>query len=193
MKNELTKKQGQILQFIGRYLESHGFPPTILEIGAAFHITVGAVQDHLAALKRKGHLTQQAGKARGFGLSRQPDQVMIYGRVVAGNPLLSEENIEGTLDGVSCLGRDIFALRVFGDSMTGAGIREGDFVIVKKQSSADNGDIVVALVDGEATVRRYRIRKGRKRLEPENPNYHAVERHDFEIIGKVTELRRMYR
>lgn len=192
MEKILTKKQERILRFIERHVESHQCPPTITEIGENFGITIGTVQDHLSALKHKGFLNHRPNKARGIGLIRRSDEIPVYGRVIAGSPVFAEEHIEGTLERTRKQDGDVFALRVHGESMIEAGIREGDIIIVKRQQTADNGNIVVALLNGETTVKRYRVIRGKHCLEPANPGYQVIEGKDFEIIGIVTELRRMY-
>jgi repressor LexA len=192
MEHELTKKQNHMLQYIERHCEANGYPPTITEIGSYFRITIGTVQDHLEALRRKGYLKQHPNKARGLELVHKPDQIPIYGRVIAGNPVLAEEHVEGMLDGVRHQSNTRFALRVHGDSMIDAGIHAGDIVIVKKQKTAENGDIVVALLEHETTIKRYRIKNNRHVLEPANPDYPVISGTEFEIIGKVIELRRIF-
>ncbi len=192
MTNFLTRKQERILRFIERHLDAHDYPPTITEIGLNFGITTGTVQDHLYALKQKGYLNHRPNKARGIGLVKKHNEIPIYGRVVAGHPVFAEEQIEGSLKGVTRGSGDLFALRVHGDSMIEAGIREGDIIIVKRQQTADKGDIVIALLNGETTVKRYRVIRGKHCLEPANPRYPVIEGTDFEIIGKVIELRRTY-
>ena len=192
MTNVLTRKQERILRFIERHLDAHDYPPTITEIGLHFGITTGTVQDHLYALKQKGYLNHRPNKARGIELVNKHNEIPIYGRVVAGHPVFAEEQIEGSLKGVSRSSGDIFALRVHGDSMIEAGIREGDVIIVKRQQTAVSGDIVVALLNGETTVKWYRVNKGKHCLEAANPRYPVIDGKTFEILGKVTELRRTY-
>jgi repressor LexA len=192
MEHDLTKKQNQMLQFIERHCESNGYPPTILEIGGYFKITIGTVQDHLEALRRKGYLKQRPKTARGLELVHKPDQIPVYGRVAAGHPVFAEEHVEGMLEGVRGRSGELFALRVHGESMIGAGIHEGDIVIVKKQKTAENGDIVVALLGMETTIKRYRAKNNQHVLEPANPDYPVISDIEFEIIGKVIELRRVF-
>jgi repressor LexA len=189
--NELTKKQETILRYIQEFIADNGYPPTIREMAERFQVHIKAVQDHISALKAKGVLTHQANKARGFELATRVREIPIYGRVAAGHPIFAVENIEGYVNDSHDRKRNVFALRVTGDSMIDAGIVEGDIVLVRKQSTAEDKDIVIAMVGEEATVKRFRKKSGRLFLEPANVNY-AVIREPFEIIGKVIELRRAF-
>src|SRR5712691_7294304 len=164
---ELTTRQREILNFIRTFSEREGVPPTVREIGARFKVTPRAAFDHLAALERKGALERRSttGRAsRSLVLTdrRRPSDIVevpILGRVAAGTPLLAEENREGALPLAASVlpggGEDLFLLRVRGDSMTEAHIVERDLVLVRRQDSAQPGDIVVALLDDEATVKRF--------------------------------------
>jgi repressor LexA len=203
---QLTRRQQEILAFIKTFSSQEGVPPTVREIGARFKVTPRAAFDHLAALERKGALERRStpGRAsRSLVLrerSRTPDtvEVPILGRVAAGLPLLAEENREGSLPvGASALpgrGEDLFLLRVRGDSMIEAHIVEGDLVLVRRQDSAQDGDIVVALVNDEATVKRFRPRGDRVVLKPEHPTMAPIvvsaSTGDLKILGKVVGLLR---
>ena len=186
----LTSRQRQILAWIVSATRREGAPPTVREIGAALGMrSTGSVRTHLVALRRKGYLgAPRARRHRGLVLSRkagtappplervrsEPEarSVPILGRVAAGPTMLAEENLEGTLLlGQELLPRsgDVFALRVKGESMIEAGIMDGDLVLVRSQPRAEAGEIVVAMVDGEVTVKYYRPEGGRIRLEPANP------------------------
>jgi len=201
---ELTRRQQEILTFIRTFTAREGVPPTVREIGARFKVTPRAAFDHLAALERKGVLERRAttGRAsRSLVLSdrsraSEVAEIPILGRVAAGVPLLAEENREGALTlATSALpgrGEDCFALRVHGDSMIQAHIVEGDLVVVRRQDSAQPGDIVVALLDDEATVKRFLRDGDRVVLKPEHPTMApiivaegAVE---LKILGKVVGL-----
>jgi len=195
VKQPLTKQQHKLLDFIREHIRSKGHPPTFREIGRSFGFrSTGTVRDHLRALERKGHLRALRGKARGL-LPRDTFQGLpILGRVPAGGPLLAEENFEGALD----LSRDfggerMFALKVQGDSMIEAGILEGDLVVVRAQEQAEPGQIVVARLNGEATVKKL-VRRGSKLwLQPANPRYEpiAVEGETC-IVGRVIGAIRSY-
>ena len=195
MKQSLTARQQKLLDFIRYYIRSRGHPPTLREIGRAFGFrSTGTVRDHLRALERKGHLRALRGKARGL-LPRDTFQgVPILGRVPAGGPLLTEENFEGTLDlARDFCGERVFALKVQGDSMIEAGILEGDLVVVRAQEQAEPGQIVVARLNGEATVKEL-VRRGPKLwLRPANPRYEpiAVEG-ETRIVGQVIGVIRSY-
>lgn len=193
----LTTKQRKVLDFIKSFMTSEMRPPTIREIAAHFHFTsFRTVQDYLNAIERKGFIRILRGLSRGIELTARSIGIPLLGRVPAGRPILAEENIEEMLDlSIDYFrARDkVFALRVTGDSMEGAGILDGDLVIVKKQPSAVNRDVVVALVNGEATVKRYVEKSGRKILMPENPNYEPIPLGaQSSLIGKVIGVIRRY-
>ena len=210
MKNDLTDRQHEILDFIQSYAESNGYPPTYREIGKHFGIaSTFGVKRHIDALVKKGFISNESNTSRTIALmdntiskSRQLlDNILgipVVGRVAAGQPLLAEENIEGNvLVDASMLNNrnDCFGLKVRGDSMINAGIMEGDLVIVSPQQNAVNGDIVVALLQDEATMKRFLARDNKIYLMPENENYHPIEiedREDFSIIGKVIGVFRTY-
>ncbi len=187
--NYLSKKQEDVLKFIENHIHEHGESPSLRTIGAYFSIQVRAVQDHISAIKNKGYLKVIPKRYNGIQLLSPSQDIPIYGRVAAGKPAFAVENIEGYVHGGVDRKTDIFALRVTGDSMIDAGIHDGDVVIVKKQRSADDCDIVIAMLHDEATVKRYRFKRGQKYLEPANEHY-AIIKDPFEIVGKVIELRR---
>jgi len=198
---ELTDRQRQILVFIERLITEKGQAPTIREIGERFGISsTNGVRTHLSALVRKGYLKKSDYIARGLELTRRltagVSRIPMVGSVPAGQPIDAVENVEGeiVLD-ISFLPRgDSFSLRVSGDSMIEAGIRDRDVVIVRKQSVAQSGDIVVAVVNGEATVKRYFSEGRQVRLQPENPAFEPLlvtrKSGDFRIAGKVVGLLR---
>jgi repressor LexA len=192
----LTERQQEILEFIRSTVASRGIPPSMREIGMKVGIrSTNGVEGHLAALERGGYITRDRGKSRGILLhsaDRTVAPIPILGRVAAGLPVLSPENRDGELLIDLSLfslrsGNNVFALKVKGDSMVNAHIADNDTLLVKAQASAQNGDIVVAMVDGEPTVKRYFAEKSGVRLQPENnamkPLY--VERGEFRILGKV--------
>ena len=181
----LTKRQAQTLDFIRQSIEERGYPPTLREIGESMGIrSTNGVNDHLRALERKGYLSREDMKSRALRLvSREQNgeappttddsllDVQILGRVAAGLPLLAEENVVDTVRVDRMLvrgGRDVFGLRVQGDSMINAGILNGDYIFVRKQTSAEPGEIVVALIGDEATVKYYHPEKDYVRFQPAN-------------------------
>jgi repressor LexA len=182
----LTKRQAQTLDFIRQSIEERGYPPTLREIGESMGIrSTNGVNDHLRALERKGYLSREDMKSRALRLvSREPEpvaptaggdenmlDVQVLGRVAAGLPLLAEENVVDTVRIDRMLvrgGRDVFGLRVQGDSMINAGILNGDYIFVRKQASAEPGEIVVALIGDEATVKYYHPEKDYVRFQPAN-------------------------
>ena len=204
--DELTKKQKKILRFIEKFSTENIYPPTFKEIADKFNITIGTVQDHISALSRKGYLEKEKDKARGFKIVKNSEgveshkakkdihMIPLYGNVAAGEPIFANDNIEGyvTLE-KNYRGHKIhFALKVKGDSMIDTGIYDGDIVIVRKQDSADDGDVVIALLDDEATVKTLRGSRINAYLEASNARYKSIIDKPFKIVGKVIELRRDY-
>ncbi len=199
----LTKRQAEILTFIKTHIQHSGFPPTISEIQEQFFFkSPNAVQDHLKALVRKGQIRRTPNLWRGLELvvsNKSRDEAVQYstvsvpliGHVTAGLPLLADENFEGTISVDRFLvGRStrLFALHVRGDSMIKAGIYDGDIAIAQQQSAADHGDIVIALLGEEATVKRFFCKKKLILLQPENDRMQPIrvsEGSDFKILGKV--------
>jgi repressor LexA len=195
MRPQLTARQTEVLEFIKDFMREHGYPPTMREICDRFRFMPRAATNHVNALIRKGYLTKTPLKSRSLevvGFSRRGlTEVPIVGRVAAGEPILAIENIEGTVmlpEGWAQT-KDSFLLQVEGDSMVDAHICSGDYVLVRRQPTAESGDIVVAMLDDEATVKRFIIEKERIVLKPENKNMEPiiVEKGDtsFQIIGKV--------
>jgi repressor LexA len=197
---ELQAKQQQILRVIEEAVRAQGYPPTVREIGAAVGLSSPAsVQGHLGALESLGYIRRGCSKRRALEVVRQPADspgadsrgtrsVCLLGRVAAGKPILAQENVEEYLDIPSFLlsGGDCFALRIAGTSMVNAGILDGDVVVVRQQQSADDGDIVVALLEDEATVKRFFREPGRVRLQPENDGMQPIYALEPRILGKVT-------
>ena len=189
----LNERAGKILAFIQGFTREHGFPPTIREIGEAFGISsTNGVRYYLTLLEKGGHLKRSGRISRGIGptVPQAASGIPILGRVAAGQPILAEENHEGTLETIEMFGdrRGLFALKVRGDSMIGAGILAGDYVVVRHQERANAGEIVVALVGEEATVKYYRPREDSVELVPANPKYEPIvvaEESDFRILGTV--------
>ena len=192
---KLSGKQYSIYHYIANYIRSNGVSPSIREIGDAFSLkSTSTVFMHLKKLQYAGLIDTGTGKKRCITLAADPraEGIPILGTVRAGQPLLAFEDIEGRLP-FSLPDRDeYFALRIQGDSMEGAGMLAGDCVIVHRQAFADHGDIVVALLGEEATVKRLCLRDGRVLLMPENPRYEPIPGDDCTILGKVTSLVRNY-
>jgi repressor LexA len=222
---ELTDRQLEVLRFIARQIDEAGYPPTIREIGEALDIrSTNGVNDHLKALERKGFLTRDRVKSRALiptssardvlgdgrpsnvvSISRggpRPSvrlvEIPIVGRVAAGQPILAQERIEDTVQVDSFLlgtNKKVYGLRVQGESMIGDGILPGDYVFVKKQLDANDGEIVVAMIDDEATVKRVYFEGERIRFQPSNPRMAPiyVRRSDFRstmILGVVVGIYR---
>ncbi len=196
MKKIITDRQKAIYDFIKTTQAARGIPPSMREIGEEFGIrSTNGVEGHLAALEAHGLISRERGKSRGVSVhtaERSVASVPLLGRVAAGMPVLSPENREGdvTVD-LSFFslrsGGNLFALKVKGESMVNAHIMEGDTLLVRAQSTAQNGDIVVALVEGEATVKRFFAEKNGVRLQPENSGMKpiTVERGEFRILGRA--------
>lgn len=187
-----TKAQ-EILDFVNEFVQENGYAPSIREIGAAVGLSsTASVNYHLQQLQEKGLLLSSGGKGRkrAIATAQRPGQIPVVGVVTAGMPILAVENREGTMvwDGdPSC-----FALRVRGDSMMGAGILSGDKVVVRPQQTANDGQIVVARIEDEATVKRLCRRGGEVWLMPENDNYSPIDGREAEIIGVVKAVVREY-
>jgi repressor LexA len=186
----LTEKQKDVLKYIYKQIKVSQLPPTVREIAARFGFaSTGTVRDYLRALVQKGYIRVAANKSRAIELVKSSlFQIPILGRVQAGLPTLAVEEIEGYLDLDSLVfsDNDTFALRVKGDSMSGAGIFPDDLVLVRKQAVAQTGEIVVALFHDEATVKTLRKQGHSYILEPANPLYEPIPvNEDVTLIGKV--------
>ncbi len=192
---DLTKRQKEIFDFIRKYLRKYGYPPTVREIGKALGLhSPSTVHAHLAKLEQSGMLRRDPSKPRAIevmvGRARRAIRgpgLPLVGQVAAGQPVLAEENIEDYLEVPSVVGGESgdYILQVKGDSMTGAGILEGDFVVVRPAKQASNGEIVVALIGDEATVKRYYKERNTVRLQPENDAHEPIRSRDVELLGKV--------
>ncbi len=200
---EITDPQRHTLRELCRFTNRQGFPPTIQELADILGISSPSVRDQVKQLVRKGYVKRESRKARGLTVVREPtDEVLdllsvpIVGRVAAGQPILAEENIIGEVlvDSRAARSGRCFALEVQGDSMIDAGIHERDLIVVREQPVAESGDIVVALLDQEATVKRLFIREERIELRPENPKLRPrpIGPDDgLRILGKVVAIRRL--
>ena len=198
----LTHRQKAIYDFLLKTIREKGFAPSIHEIGKQFKIaSTNGVSDHLKALEKKGYI-RRVGKraielvnAVGKSVLTATREVPVLGKVAAGKPLLSEENIEGTITIPDDMGGGKqFALRVKGDSMIDAGILDGDRVIVQQQGTAENGEIVCALIEGEATLKRFFKKGGVITLKAENEKYPpiTVSEGEFRIVGRIVGLLRKF-
>jgi repressor LexA len=198
----ISAQQQRILKVISDWIQVHGYPPTVREIGAAVGLgSPSSVAHHLKALQRHGLLRRDARAPRAvdiraagqFGRSpsmngRQPTvDVRLLGTIAAGDPILAEEQVEDVLSlPITLVGHgSLFALTVKGDSMVGAAICSGDIIVVRHQAVAENGEIVAAMIDGEATVKVYRNQGGRIELIPCNPLYEPIPADEATILGKV--------
>jgi repressor LexA len=201
----MTQRQREVLGFMRSFAEKHGAPPTVREIAERFQFTPRAAFDHLRALERKGMLHRRVTDKRASrtltladrGSERRRDKdIPILGKIAAGSPIFAVEQREDVIpvrpEWLAAKGGDVFALRVSGDSMIEAHIADGDLVLVRKQASAVAGDIVAALVDDEATVKRFAVESGTVLLKPEHPTMKPIvvdpQRADFRILGKVIGL-----
>ena len=188
-----TDKAQKILDFVNAFIQENGFAPSVREIGEAVGLrSTASVSYHLQQLQEKGMLQSPGakGRKRAIVTTRRPGQIPVVGVVTAGVPILAVENQEGTL----CWDGDpnCFALRVRGDSMINAGILSGDKVVVRPQQTADDGQIVVALIGDEATVKRLSRKKGQVWLLPENDAYEPIDGSEAQIIGLVKAVVREY-
>ena len=187
-----SNKSQQILDFVRQFLQENGYAPSVREIGKAVGLqSTASVSYHIQALQDKGLLQAPGakGRKRSIVTGVRPGQIPIVGVVTAGMPILAVENQEGTLPWHEA---GCFALRVRGDSMVGAGILDGDKVVVRPQQSADNGQIVVARIEDEATVKRLLRKNGQVWLMPENENYPPIDGTYAQIIGIVRGVVREY-
>jgi repressor LexA len=192
---DLTKRQKEIFDFIRKYAGKYGYPPTVREIGQAVGLhSSSTVHAHLANLEKIGLLRRDPTKPRAIELLvdkakkaiRSPGLPLV-GEVAAGEPVLADERIEEYLEVPDVIGGETgdYILQVKGDSMKDAGILEGDYVIVRPAEIADNGEIVVALIEDEATVKRFYKEKQRVRLEPANKAYKPIRTNDAHLLGRV--------
>ncbi|MDE5898862.1 MAG: transcriptional repressor LexA [Treponemataceae bacterium] len=201
---QITERQKEVLSFIADFTEANVYPPTVREISEHFGISLRAVQDHIAALQKKGYLTTEQKRSRSIRIlvdEREKPQklfvskVPLLGTVAAGKPLLCEENLDGYVNLTEPFirpGRSYFALRVRGTSMIGAGILEGDLAVVEQAAAATDGQIVVAVLDDAITLKRYYRESTRVRLQPENPAFQAIYCQDVRIVGILSSIVRTY-
>ena len=200
----LTDRQREVLDFIAQYTEENYRAPSVRDISEHFNISLRAVQDHIAALQRKGYLSLSERRARSLHVLKDErekvpptfvSKIPVLGTVAAGKPLLSEENLDGYVSLAEPFIRpdkSYFALHVRGASMINAGILEGDLAIVEQAENADDGQIVVAVVDNAITLKRIYRETNRIRLQPENPEFQPLYCTDVRIVGILTGLVRTY-
>jgi len=207
---KLTDRQKEVLSFVAGHIERNSYPPSMREIAGHFGISMKGAHDHVAALRRKGCLEQDGRRPRTLRLTSSADgaepapppagsgsqvKIPIVGTVAAGEPILSEENWEGTLSlDRSMLGRakTYFAVRVRGDSMSGAGIMDGDMAVIEKRCVVANGEIAVAVVDDAVTLKRFYRENSRIRLQAENPAYKPIFCREARILGRLSRIIREY-
>jgi repressor LexA len=195
----LTKRQREILSYVMENLQERGYPPSVREIGSALGLTSSStVHSHLAALEKKGFIHRDPSKPRAIeilkdGASQPPKRVVnvpVLGRIAAGQPIFAEENVEDVFP----LPRDFvredasFILRVRGDSMIEAGIHDGDYLVIRQQATANNGEIVAAMIGDEATVKRFYRERDHIRLQPENSSMSPIIARDVTVLGKAIAL-----
>ena len=188
-----TNKSQEILNYVNQYAQENGFAPSVREIGAAVGLrSTASVSYHLQKLQQEGLLLAPKGKGvkRAIATTQRPGQIPVIGVVTAGVPILAFENMEGTMAWEG--DPNCFALRVRGDSMIGAGILSGDKVVVRPQSTANDGQIVVARIGDEATVKRLSRKGGQVWLLPENPAYEPIDGSEAELVGVVKAVVREY-
>jgi repressor LexA len=197
---DLTQRQQEILSFLTGFIEKNSYSPTVRETAKAFGISIKGAYDHMKALEKKGVIRFQENRSRTLEVLSNHDsdesvvEVPILGNIAAGNPILAEESWNGSIRVPSEYARpgNCFALRVRGDSMRDAGIRQGDIAIIEQRPTADNGDIVAALIEDSATLKRFYKENNRIKLQAENPDYAPIYTQDVRILGKLKAIFRSY-
>lgn len=194
--DKLSEKQNAIFQYIREIISERGLAPSVREIGEAVGLrSTSSVQYNLNILENAGYIKRDANLKRTIricGSAENVNMIPLVGTVTAGVPILATQQIEDYI-ALSCVkGKDLFALHVKGDSMIDAGILDGDIVVIEQTPVADNGDIVVALIDDEATVKRFYKEDGHFRLQPENDKYEPIIVENCAVLGKVKTLVRSY-
>lgn len=190
----ISDKQAQILSYIAKFVSDHGFPPSVREIGSAVGLkSSSTVHYHLTALEEAGHILRDDGKTRAICLVNNRERgVPILGTVSAGQPILAVEDALGYLPYDAGDSSEFFALRIKGDSMIEAGILDGDMVVVSAQNTARHGEIIIALIDDEATCKRLHLDGDQVWLLPENRAYEPIDGSNVNVLGKVTAVIRTY-
>jgi len=204
---DLTKRQKEVLTFITAYIKKHTYPPTIRDIAEHFTMSVKGAYDHVTALRRKNYLKQNDNRSRTMELVRSKEEkleeedagsmvkIPLVGKVAAGIPILTEESLEKTITMHQSMlkkNRTYFAVKVQGDSMSGACIMDGDLAIIEKRNTVQNGEIAVAVVEENGndafTLKRFYKEKNRIKLQAENPNYPPIYSRDVRIVGRLAHI-----
>ena len=199
---EPTKRQMEVISFIGEYLQTHAYPPTIRELADNFSISIKGAQDHITALKKKGLLKQGDKKSRTMKLVKTGEkedvsaEIPILGSVAAGRPIMAVENMDGFIKlpkSFTKNNENYFALHVRGDSMEEAGILDGDTAIIQQQNTVQNGEIAVVMLDDAVTLKTFYRENARIKLQPENSRYSPIYcSRDVQILGKLAHIIRSY-
>ncbi|HPS14638.1 MAG TPA: transcriptional repressor LexA [Spirochaetales bacterium] len=201
---DLTERQKAVLEFLTKFIQENSYPPTVRETAKAFNISIKGAYDHIKALERKGYIKLQENRSRAMEIVDRREEseedlscvleVPILGDIAAGNPIFAEENWVGTVRVPTDLvhAKNCFALKVQGDSMKNAGIRSGDIAIIEQKPVAENGDIVAALIEDSATLKRFFKENNRIKLQAENPDYAPIYTQDVRILGKLKAIIRNY-
>lgn len=200
---ELTKRQAEVLEFVKSFVDSRKFPPTFREVSEHFGMSVRAAYEHIKALEKKGVLRCDRNRSRAFEIvqdepARPAEELLMIpclGTVAAGIPILSEENVDGYIPlAASALKKtgEYFALKVQGESMINAGILDGDLAIIRQQNVANNGDIVVAVMEDGITIKRFFREPNRIQLKAENPAFNSIYTRDLKIVGVLAQIVRNY-
>lgn len=197
---QLTQRQQEVLGFLTGFIEKNSYPPTVRETAKAFSISIKGAYDHIKALEKKGVIKLQENRSRALeivskkGNDESVAEIPLLGNIAAGNPILAEENWMGTIRVPAEYVRSgtCFALRVQGDSMRDAGIQPGDMAIIEQRPTAENGEIVAALIEDSATLKRFFKENNRIRLQAENPDYAPIYTQDVRILGKLRAIIRSY-
>ena len=200
---ELNEKEKAVYEYISDCVDKNGYAPSVRDICAAVGIkSTSSVHDYIRRLEMKGYIRKSSGKSRALSIENadagdtgKMQRVPILGRVTAGQPILAVENYEGYVDFPTTMARgkaNLFALRVMGESMIEAGIMDGDIVVVESRRYADDGEIVVAMIEDEATVKRFFRENDRVRLQPENHTMETIYARDVTVLGKVIANFRFY-
>jgi repressor LexA len=196
----MTVRQQAVLDFIAGFLEEHAYPPTIREIADSFSISVKGAYDHVKALEKKGKLRLGENRSRALEIvkderhDRSIVEIPLLGVVAAGKPIFAEENFSGRIPVPSDMVRSTtcFALTIKGDSMKDAGIFHGDIAVIEERQVAENGEIVVAMIDDSVTLKRFYRENNRVKLVAENPAYSPIYTQDVKILGRLKGLIRKY-